>query len=232
MFQFKQFQVADDRCAMKVGTDGVLLGAWTDIGEAKTILDIGTGTGLIALMLAQRTPSTVKIDAVEIGEEDSVQAKENVSHSPWPERITIHHSSIQDYHSEWKYDLIVSNPPYFNNSLPSPSDKRTAARHTPTLSYEELIKSVVRLLSDQGRFALILPVKEGNAFISLAQFQGLYCVRQTAFFARADKPQERWLLEFSRLPAISKAEKIILFEGTEWSNEYKKLVFDFYLHGL
>ncbi len=232
MFQFRQFRVADDRCAMKVGTDGVLLGAWADAGNANRILDIGTGSGLIALMLAQRSETTATIDAVEIGAEDTQQAKENITNSPWSEKITVHHSSIQDFSSPLKYDLIVSNPPYFKNSLHSPSDKRTAARHTPTLSYEDLLTSATRLLAEQGKFAVVLPVKEGNAFITLAQFQGLYCSRQAAFFTKQDKPQERWLLEFVRQPAISKTEKITLFDGQGWSNEYKKLVLDFYLHTL
>jgi len=231
-FQFKQFSIADDRCAMKIGTDGVLLGAWVNIRGAKTILDIGTGSGLIALMLAQRTDSTTKIDAVEIGEDDAVQAKENSSNSPWAEKIKIHLCAIQDFHADYQYDLIVSNPPYFINSLTPPSAKRKVARHTSSLSYEELLTSAARLLSSYGRLAVILPLKEGNAFLSLAQFHGLYCDRQLAFFSRDEKPQERWLFEFCRTPGTLKAERLTLFTHQEWSEPYKKLVSDFYLHPL
>jgi len=228
-FRFKQFSIEDDRCAMKVGTDGVLLGAWINVNGAKRILDIGTGSGLIALMLAQRSASEVNIDAVEIGTEDASQAQENISNSPWPEKIKIHSRAIQDFNPEYKYDLVVSNPPYFVNSLTPPSSKRKAARHTSSLSYEELLMSAKRLLSDNGRLAVILPVKEGNTFVSLAQFQGLYCNHQLAFFSRDEKPQERWLFEFCRTPSSLKAEHLTLFSGSGWSNAYKTLVFDFYL---
>jgi tRNA1Val (adenine37-N6)-methyltransferase len=229
-FQFKQFSINDDRCAMKVGTDGVLLGAWVNVTDAKHILDIGTGSGLIALMLAQRTSSEIKIEGVEIGMEEVLQAEENVSGSPWRDKIKIHSSAVQDFHVDYKYDLIVSNPPYFINSLTPPSDKRKAARHTSSLSYEDLLISASRLLSDHGRFAVILPVKEGNAFLSLAQFKGLYCNRQLAFFSRDEKPQERWLFELSRTPSSIKSERLTLFSNQEWSNAYKTLVFDFYVH--
>jgi tRNA1Val (adenine37-N6)-methyltransferase len=231
-FQFKQFKVNDDRCAMKVGTDGVLLGAWVNVTGAKTILDIGTGSGLIALILAQRTKAETIIDAVEIGEDDSQQANENVLNSPWPGKIEICQAAIQDFKSNHLYDLIVSNPPFFNNSLTPSASNRKAARHTSSLSYEDLLCSVSRLLSDKGTFASILPVKEGNTFITLAQFYGLYCNRQTAFFARDGKPQERWLFEFSRVPMLPVTGKLILFSGQKWSDEYKKLIFDFYLHPL
>jgi len=217
---------------MKVGTDGVLIGAWVDVSESKTILDIGTGSGLIALMLAQRTTAEVKIDGIEIETESALQAQENITQSAWAQKIKIHSCAIQDFNGDYKYDLIVSNPPYFINSLAPPSGKRKEARHTSSLSYEDLLISASRLLSDHGRLAVILPVKEGNAFLSLAQFQGLYCSRQLAFFSREGKPQERWLFEFSRLPQTLKSENLTLFNNLEWSEAYKKLVFDFYIHKL
>lgn len=230
-FQFKQFHIDDDRCAMKVGTDGVLLGAWTNVNHAKRILDIGTGSGLIALMLAQRTSDDILIDAVEIGEEDMLQAKANVEKSVWSKRITVHRSAIQNFQSHHLYDLIVSNPPYFINSLVPPSDKRATARHTPSLTFEELITAVLRLLTPDGRFAVVLPVKEGNDFVAKAQFKGLYCQKQLAFYARIEKPQERWLFEFSRTSSlVLNNEKLTLYEGAEWSEAYKKLISDFYLH--
>jgi tRNA1Val (adenine37-N6)-methyltransferase len=231
-FQFKQFSIDDDQCAMKIGTDGVLLGAWVNVEGSKKILDIGTGSGLIALMLAQRTIADAKIDAVEIGDGEFFQAKGNILKSPWPEKIMIHHTAIQNFRSDRKYDLVVSNPPFFSNSLPPPSDQRKAARHTPSLSHEDLLVSAMQLIKDEGRFAVILPVKEGNRFIALAQFKGFYCIRQLAFFAREEKPQERWLFEFSRTAQPVKTEKLTLFSQQGWSEHYKKLVFDFYIHGL
>ena len=215
---------------MKTGTDAVLLGAWADVEKATSILDIGTGSGLIALILAQRTSIEIKIDAVEIEEEDASQAKENVAQSPWPDKIQIHNTPIQEFKPGKKYNLIVSNPPFFNNSMLPPSDKRKSARHTQSLSYDDLLYSVKQLIMDDGIFAIVLPVKEGNAFISQAQFHGLYCRRQLAIYTREGKPQERWLIELSRTPGAVNIEKLVLYDqGQERSDGYKKLTSDFYL---
>jgi tRNA1Val (adenine37-N6)-methyltransferase len=230
-FQFKQFAIEDDRCAMKVGTDGVLLGAWANVEKANHVLDIGSGSGLIALMLAQRTDAHTTIDAVEMMQEDALQAIENVNASPWRNKITVQHISIQEYESKKKYDLIVSNPPFFNDSLAPPSAKRKTARHTNSLSNDELLASVTRLIATEGIFAVILPAKEGSAFITLAQFSGLYCSRQVAVYSRKGKPQERWLLEFTQIPVVTETGELILYEkGIERSAGYRKLVLDFYLH--
>jgi tRNA1Val (adenine37-N6)-methyltransferase len=230
-FQFKQFTVEDNRCAMKVGTDGVLLGAWANVEKANHVLDIGSGSGLIALMIAQRTDAHTTIDAVEMLQEDATQATENINASPWPDKISIHNIRIQDYKPEKKYDLIVSNPPFFNDSLPPPSAKRKTARHTNSLSNGELLAAVTRLIATEGIFAVILPVKEGSAFITMAQFSGLYCSRQVAVYSRKGKPQERWLLEFTQTPVVTVSGELILYEkGIERSAGYRKLVLDFYLH--
>lgn len=215
---------------MKIGTDGVLLGAWVTIYPAKTVLDIGTGSGLIALMIAQRSEADVQIKAVEAEAEDARQASENISSSPWPAKTSVHHTRIQDFQSDHSFDLIVSNPPFFNNSLLPPSGKRKAARHTESLSYEALLLSAERLITTGGIFAVILPVKEGTVFISLAQFRGFYPKRQCAVYSRESKPQERWLVEFSRVPGPVMIEKLVLFaDGNERSPEYKKLTEVFYL---
>ena len=142
-FQFKQFTVFHDRCAMKVGTDGVLLGAWTRTGQGCSILDIGTGTGLIALILAQRIPDA-RITAVELDREAALQAAENVRNSPWAARIEVVEADIRQYATRVShpFDIIVSNPPFFNSSLHSPSEARTQARHTDSLSYAELFQGV------------------------------------------------------------------------------------------
>jgi len=136
-FQFKKFVIHHDRCALRVGTDAVLLGSWVDVNKAKVILDVGTGSGVIALMLAQRTEDDVQIDAIEIEKEDVSQAKENVLPSPWPKKVSIFEKSFQEFVPPLKYDLIVSNPPYFINSLLPPTVHRARTRHTEHLTFEE-----------------------------------------------------------------------------------------------
>lgn len=215
---------------MKVGTDGVLLGAWTNLGDATTLLDIGTGTGVIALMLAQRTASTAAIKAVELEHEAFLQAVENVALSPWREKVVVEQSAIQNYFPNHKFDLIVSNPPYFQNSQKPPDEKRKLTRHTVTLSFIELIEAVQRLLTDHGKFNVILPNQEGKAFVHLAAKNNLYCSRQWGFRTRQGKPVERWLLEFSRQPAEKEEGEIILYETADiWSDTYKSLTQAFYL---
>ncbi len=215
---------------MKVGTDGVLLGAWADAEHAKTILDIGTGTGVIALMLAQRTGNDSHIDAVEIEESAFDQARENLLQSPWPEKISIYHTSIQNFQAGDNYDLIISNPPYFQNSQKPPDSKRLLTRHTDKLSFTDLITSVKRLLTNDGKFNVILPNQEGLIFVDLALNDKLYCTRQWSFRTRRDKPVERWLLEFSLIPHEKEEGEIVLYEhGEKWTDGYKDLTKHFYL---
>lgn len=229
-FHFKKFSVAHDRSTHKVGTDGVLLGAWVNVGHAKRILDIGTGTGVIALMLAQRSIDTAHIDAIEIESGDASQAEENIRRSPWPEKIHVINTSVQAYIPSMKYDLIVSNPPYFINSWKPPDNKRSAARHTHELSYEELLHATSRLLNDQGVFGVILPYLEGTMFIEMAKSSKLFPRRQLIFRSRNNKPPERILVEFSRQQPDPESEELILHsEGNNWSDAYKNLTRDFYL---
>jgi tRNA1Val (adenine37-N6)-methyltransferase len=231
-FHFKQFSVAHDRCTMKVGTDGVLLGAWAAIGNAKTILDIGTGSGVIALMLAQRTPPDALIHAVELEQNDAQQAHENVAHSPWSDKVKIFPSAIQQFAGEARYDLIVSNPPYFINSQEPPDKRRLQTRHTVMLSFAELLGAVTRLLKPDGTFQVILPYTEGLQFIELASQHGLHCTRQWSFRTRANKPIERWLLAFSRIPATDRdtGEVLLYSHNTVWDDSYTNLTRDFYLN--
>jgi tRNA1Val (adenine37-N6)-methyltransferase len=215
---------------MKVGTDGVLLGAWAKISSPKAILDIGTGSGLLALMLAQRTNTNVYVDAVELELQDSQQAEENVRSSPWHDRITVHHTAIQDFTPGKSYDLIVSNPPYFRNSLQPPERKRLLSRHSITLSFEDLVTSVKRMIKPSGIFCVILPYAEGLDFIQLAKEQLLHCNRQWSFRTREEKPIERWLLEFSPTRKAPETGEILLYkDGQNWSDEYKNLTHYFYL---
>jgi tRNA1Val (adenine37-N6)-methyltransferase len=231
-FRFKQFTVFHDRSTMKVGTDGVLLGAWCKLNDAKNILDIGTGSGLIALMLAQRSNVHTHIDAVEIESHNAEQAIENVQQSPWREKIIVHQLPVQEFFPEKKYELIVSNPPYFKNSYQPPDKKRTTARHTVTLTFTELLSAAKRLLATDGKFNVVLPHQEAIEFIQLAETSGLFCTRQGNFRTREKKPIERLLLEFSTTPAYTEEEEILLYldvTGEEWSDHYKQLTRDFYL---
>jgi tRNA1Val (adenine37-N6)-methyltransferase len=231
MFQFKQFTIHQDQCAMKVGTDGVLLGAWTDCSSAQRILDIGIGTGLIALMLAQRSKAI--IDGIEIDELATQQALQNVENSPWAERINIIHQSFQDFcNTQTKpYDLIVSNPPYFENSLKSPSASRTTARHTDSLTSLEIISACKKLLTKNGKLSLILPVQEGIECIVKAKEQGLYLQRKTTVIPRRGAAVKRILLCVGFEDCIcQEAELLIEMDSRhEYSEEYKELTRDYYL---
>ncbi len=218
---------------MKVGTDAVLLGAWVNLKGVKRILDVGTGCGIIALMLAQRTDEKVKdvnIEGIEIDELSAQQAEENLLETRWCNRVLIHHYPLQTFRSPFKYDLIVSNPPYFNNSQLPPAKHRAKARHTDSLSYQELLDHSLRLLKTKGRLAVILPFEEGKLFASLAKEVGLYISRQLSFYSRKEKPQERWLLEFSFESKKIKEETLVLHgKGESWSEDYKELTKEFYL---
>ncbi len=216
---------------MKVGTDGVLLGAWADVGEAKSILDVGTGTGLIAIMLAQR--SDAAIDAVEVDSMSALQAKENVSNSSWASRITVENKSFQEFSSEcsFRYDLIVSNPPYFINSHKSPSEGRSLARHTDELPYDDLLKGINALLSSKGRFAGIFPYVEGNIFIAKAATYGLYCNKKVNVLGKRKGTIKRLLLEFSCIKEpLTERSLAIRCDQEGYAPEYKQLTKDFYLN--
>ena len=156
-FKFKRFTVYHDRCAMKVGTDGVLLGAWTDVEGVRSVLDVGTGTGLIALMLSQRCDAAVQ--AIDIDEDAVIQARENVKNSPWPEQIEVRQEDVREFAETCgrRFDLIVSNPPYFTEKVMCPEQRRNAARHTEGLAFSELAAAVSALLAEQGRFSVVLP---------------------------------------------------------------------------
>jgi tRNA1Val (adenine37-N6)-methyltransferase len=231
-FKFKRFEIHQDRCAMKVGTDGVILGAWINPGrKINRILDIGTGTGLLALMMAQK--SGAMIDAIDIDASSITQAEENFRISPWSPRLRAIHSSLQEFsrHSCEKYDLIVSNPPYFNNAFKASDQLRALARHTDeSLSFEELIEGVVKLLSKKGIFYLILPYKEGSLFENMASAKGLFAFLMVKVLTRKGKPPKRWLMAFSFLRKKKKTGEIVIQDDDgAFSNEYRKLTGDFYL---
>ena len=230
-FEFKQFSIKQDKCAMKVGTDAVLLGSWVNVENAKSILDIGTGTGIIALMLAQK--SSASIDAIDIDKDACIQAQENVDRCKWKERIKIHHLAVQELmvQSKNKFELIVSNPPYFVDSSKALEEARTTARHTDLLPYNELLDSVSELLAPEGKFCVILPFKEGEIFRDMSQEKHLYLTKLTRIKTRMDKVEKRLLMQFEfKRNAFS--ENSIVIENDErhsYSEEYKELTKDYYL---
>lgn len=218
---------------MKVGTDAVILGAWVDPADAKNILDIGTGTGVLALMLAQK--SKAKIEAIEIDKDSCDQASDNVRFSKWPDRINIQHISFQDFStlSEGKFDLIVTNPPYFIASLKNKEESRALARHSDLLPFSTLISGVKKLLHPKGRFYLILPSKEADIFRDLAEQNGLHLSKLLRIKTRVDKPEEkRHVMKFEFSPTSFSEQTLIIEQGSrhEYSEEYKTLTKDFYLN--
>ncbi|MDA3779355.1 MAG: methyltransferase [Bacteroidales bacterium] len=230
-FKFKKFIIHQDKCAMKVGTDGVLLGAWCKPKDNSEILDIGTGTGLIALMIAQQCNS--KIEALEIDKSAFNQAKENVKRSSWSERINVINISFQDFCKSCniQYNFIVTNPPYFSNSLLTSDDKRTMARHDISLSHKDIIDGVVSLLKQEGSFNIILPYVEGNIFIAEAALKALFCVRKTNVLPVPNRKPKRLLLEFSKnkMPLMEDSIVIENFKRHNYSDAYKNLTKEFYL---
>lgn len=230
-FQFKQFSVYHDRCAMKVGTDGVLLGAWCDVSQAKTALDIGTGTGLIGLMMAQRNADIIT-DAIDIDISAIKQAKGNIVQSPFASRIKCHHISLQSFkeHCLAKYDIIVSNPPFFVQSLKSPDKNRTLARHTDSLQMEELIGIASGLLSDRGKLSVIYPYEYKDSLIRLASNSGLYISRITNVYPTPSSLPKRVLIEFSKTELLLTENDLIIEKARHiYSDEFTALVKDFYL---
>lgn len=231
-FTFKQFHIDHSRCAMKVGTDGTLLGAWAALPEGEgSILDIGTGTGLIAIMAAQRSAKS-QITAIDIDTDCVIQARENAEASPWNDRIRIEESALQEFFPATHFDVIISNPPYFIDSLLSPDAARTTARHTSSLSFEDLVAGVLRLLSPSGRFSLILPPSEFARFCSAARGQ-LFLTRQCEVWSTPESGVKRIMAEFSATPPaeVPSTDKIIIEDkGLQgYSEEYKALTRDFYL---
>lgn len=230
-FRFKQFTVHQSNAAMRVNTDGVLLGAWANVSGANRILDIGTGTGIIGLMLAQRS-SSAHIDAIEIDALSASDARNNVTLSPWAKRIDVINCSFQSFAQSvnHSYDLIVSNPPYFNQSLKSPHVGRNISRHSESLPYSDLIESVKRLLAPGGRFCGVFPYSEGNVFIAMAGAHGLYCTQKVNVQSRPGRKVLRVLLqlEATKKPVTESTLTIHNPDGS-YSDEYKQLTGDFYL---
>ena len=219
MFQFKQFTICQDLCAMKVGTDGVLLGAWANGG--KRILDAGTGTGIIALMMAQRYPNAV-VTAIDIDEGAVKQAQQNVAQSPFAQQITVLHNTLQEHQGE--YDAIISNPPFFIDSLAAPDEQRNVARHTQTLTYTELMQAAWRLLSDEGELSVVVPFDYRKRMEDEAIFVGFFPSKVCAVKTTERKPAKRYLLSFKKHPCRCEQKQL-----TIGSERYQELTKEFYL---
>ena len=230
-FQFKQFTVHQERCGMKVGTDGTLLGAWAHapISSAR-ILDIGTGTGLIALMMAQRFPNA-SVLGIDIDEDAVSQAQENVAASPFATRIKICHENILDFDDSEGFDAIVSNPPYFVDSLTCPDKQRTKARHTVNLTYEGLMRSAYRLLKPNGLFSLVIPTECRSSIEAEARLVGFFLTRVCMIRTTPKKSSKRQLIEFSKYPEnnLIIEEGIIEVSPNVRSPWYQQLTQDFYV---
>ncbi|MDD4514306.1 methyltransferase [Massilibacteroides sp.] len=229
-FQFKKFIVHHDKCAMKVGTDGVLLGAWTSAERSQRVLDIGTGSGLIALMLAQR--SEALIHAIDIDHQAWIQAKENISESIFSERIHVFQSSLNEYAAQTteRYDLIVSNPPYFKNSLRSPVQERNLARHNDSLTLKSLIEDSLKILAPQGSLSLILPYDQEQDLDTLAVSFHLYFSRKTYVRPIPETACKRILVTLTTNKTTCQSDELIIEESRHnYTQEYIALTKDFYL---
>ena len=217
---------------MKVGTDGVLLGAWADLTPSQShILDIGTGTGLVALMAAQRTEQWgARVVGVEIDSESFLDAVENAGRSEWKERVLIERCAIQEFESEEKFDHILSNPPYFVDSLLSPDKARTNARHTTTLTFEELACSARRLLAPEGALSLVLPYDAVADMTLAAARSGLFLARRTDIKSKTSGKALRSLLEYRTTPCATLREELTIHAADgDYTPEYRALTRDFYL---
>ncbi len=232
-FKFKEFTVNQDRCAMKIGTDGVLLGAWASVTQQpNTVLDIGAGTGVLSLQLAQRCTAQL-IDAVEIDSNAFEQCTDNFEQSPWADRLYCYHAAIQEYASqiEEKYDLIVSNPPFYNDQYKSGDPQRDTARFTDALPFNHLVICVAQLLEESGTFAVIIPKKSETEFIAVAAKANLFPKRICSVFGSPNSEAKRILIEFSfNKSAVKTSELIIETSRHKYTQDYIKLTKDFYLN--
>lgn len=228
VFKFKEFSIVQTKSAMKVGTDGVLLGSWVNCQNAKKILDIGAGTGLISLMLAQRN-NECNITAVEIDKETSEEANININNSKWRDRISIINTNINNFITSDKFDFIVSNPPYFPANFSK--NKRAIARHTNLLSFQDLIRTTVKLLSSKGIFAVILPRIAEVTFCKTADANKLFLIRICQVKGQKNSDIKRVLLEFSFEKSSLDSDSLVIEESRHiYTNKYIDLCQDFYLN--
>lgn len=233
IFKFKQFSVQQDKCAMKIGTDGVLLGAWCPIDNNPfSVLDIGAGTGILSLMLAQRS-NAEQIDSLEIDEEAYEQCVENFENSPWSDRLFCFHAGLDEFtdEPEDEYDIIISNPPFYSEDFKTENSQRDLARFQDALPFEDLVEAADLLLSENGIFAVIIPYKEEEKFIDLCAEVELYPVKVTRVKGTPTSEIKRSLLAFKRyeLSTLTADELIVEISRHQYTDEYIELTKDFYL---
>jgi tRNA1Val (adenine37-N6)-methyltransferase len=231
-FKFKEFSINQDQCAMKIGTDSVLLGAWTSLEKRPfSILDIGSGTGVLALMLAQRSHAEL-IDAIEIDDNAYEQCVENFEQSPWSDRLFCYHASLEEFTDEIedKYDLIISNPPFYSEDYKSENNQRDLARFVDAMPFEHLLESVSKLLAEDGIFSVIIPFKEETSFITLASQMNLFVNKKLHLKGTPTSDIKRSLLEFSFHESDIKTNELIIETARhQYTQDYINLTKDFYL---
>ncbi|MDN6072510.1 MAG: methyltransferase [Enterobacterales bacterium] len=218
---------------MKVGTDSILLGAWADVSDITgKILDIGSGSGLLALMLAQRTTDSVQIDAVELDDNAALQATDNFAQSPWAGRMALHHCALQSFAAQTpsRYDLIITNPPYYQPGVECRNASRGTARYTSELSHQTLLKHARTLASDRGKMAVVLPCDISVDFIQLAAREGWFLLQHTEVTEFAHRAAHRALMLFGVEPALQQSDRLIIRdEHNAYSNDFRELTKAFYL---
>lgn len=231
-FKFKQFTINQDKCAMKIGTDGVLLGAWTSIDKNPfSVLDIGSGTGILSLMLAQRSNAEI-IDAIEIDDDAYEQCVDNFEQSLWGDRLFCYHASLEEFVEEIedKYDLIICNPPFFSEKYKTENTQRDLARFQDAMPFNHLVESVSKLLSENGILSVIIPFKEGQVFIEFAKKSNLFPNRISHVQGNSTSEIKRSLVEFSFSKKDLKIENLIIeTERHQYTEDYINLTKDFYL---
>ena len=231
-FRFKQFSVAQDQCAMKIGTDAVLLGAWTGLdSQPNSILDIGAGTGILALIMAQRSTAEL-IDALEIDADAYEQCVENFETSDWGDRLFCYHASLDEFTEEIEdqYDLIISNPPFYTDTFKTENEVRNQARFEDAMPFNILLKSVSKLLSPTGHFNVVIPFSEETSFIELAAKEGLYPSKILNIRGQKSSPLKRSMICFTfKKQAIETRELVIEIARHQYTKEYTSLTKDFYL---
>lgn len=237
VFKFKKFSIQQDQCAMKIGTDAVLLGAWANIAQASSILDIGTGTGILALMAAQRNQNAY-IDAIEIDNNAAQQAQGNFKNSPWSDRINCYATSIQQYNVDYpekQYDAIISNPPYFELEKNTAINKRSRqlARTTAALSYDQFLDVAQQNMKPQGQLSLILPIQAGQLFIEKALKKNIYLAKKVEVIPREGKSANRLLMQFTLVSGTTTVQQLVLRKekntGRNYTEAFKKMHQPFYL---
>jgi len=229
-FHFKQFSLYHHRSTMKVGTDAVLLGVWTDVKSVERALDVGTGSGILTLLLAAR--SNIEVDAVEMDRASFEEAGENFVSSPFADRLTVYHADFNDFvkNSNKKYQLIISNPPFFLNDRKSEKSHKRLARHADTLTYEQLIDGICQLLNPDGHLSVVLPYREGQQFIHLAAEKGLFVQRQMLIFPKPCQSPNRMNLQLGFNPKPVQQEKFIIRnEDGSFTRQYVSMLEDYYV---